>query len=552
MKYIKYFLLLVLLIVLNSCANQLSPSGGPPDRIPPEIIISYPLDGTTNFYDDHIAFKFSEYIDKRTFQEAVFISPKIEGKIEYDWSGTEVSIYFNSDSLKKNTTYTVNLGTDIVDLNNRNKMLQSYALTFSTGDSIDYGEISGKIYSENKNNIMIYAYYNNGEIINPIVRKPDYLTQSGKDGDFLLKGLKYGNYEVFAFSDELRDLLYNVGEDSYAVADTSVNLSYEKQKEESLSFLMTLEDTIKPSISTITMTDKNHILIEFSEFIDSTKLKAENFYLFDSTAAKKISIDKLFKNSKPKTYYATLLDTLNDKNEIYFVADSVYDNSNNIKINDQLFLAQNSIADTIKPKVNKLTTQYDENKIDFINGYFTINFNDGVNINKILDSCLITDSKGDSIKFKAEKLDDASILFTFTQKLKPKNKYKFKILTDKIFDSAGNKIDSLYKADLLTTNDLDFSGVSGIINSKAKTKKVIEIYNKDNKYSQNISNNKFDFSRVIPGKYLMWMFEDADSSGTFNYGKVYPKIRSEKFSVYPDTLNLRARWPIGDIEFNVN
>ncbi|MFH0734453.1 MAG: Ig-like domain-containing protein [bacterium] len=552
MKLIKFFLLLLSFIIINGCANQLPPSGGPPDKIPPEIIISYPVDGTTNFDDDHIAFEFSEYIDKRTFQEAVFISPKIEGKIEYDWSGTEVNIYFNSDLLKKNTTYTINLGTDIVDLNNRNKMLQSYTLTFSTGDSIDYGEINGKIYSESKNNIMVYAYIDNGDTINPIVRKPDYLTQSGKDGGFLLKGLKYGNYEIFAFSDELRDLLYNVGEDSYSVADTTVNLSFELQKIGNISFLMTTEDTIKPAISLITMTDKNHILIEFSEFVDSTKLKTDNFYLFDSTDSKKISIDKLFKNSKLKTYFVTISDSLNADNEIYFVADSIYDKSNNIKINDQLFLAQNKSADTIKPKINKLITRYDENKIDFADGYFTVNFNDGVNVNKIIDSSLITDSKGELIKYKAERIDDATILYTITQKLKPKTKYKFKILTDNVFDSAGNKIDSLYKADLLTINDLDFSGVSGTVNSKSNTKKVIEIYNKDNKYSQNISNNKFNFSRVIPGKYLMWMFEDTDSSGTYNYGKVYPKKNSEKFNVYPDTLNLRARWPVGDIEFDVN
>ncbi len=553
MNKLKYLTFFIIICIAYSCANQLPPNGGAPDRIPPEIITCYPADGTINFKDDHISFDFSEYVDKRTFQEAVFISPKIEGKIRYDWSGSDVSIYFDPDSLKNNTTYTVNIGTDIVDLNNKNKMLQSYALTFSTGDSIDFGQISGKIYSENKNNVMIYAYLNNGNIINPSVKKPDYLTQSGIDGSFLLKGLKYGNYEVCAFSDELRDLLYNVGEDSYAVSDTSVEVGSILNKNENLRFLMTMEDTVKPAISTITMTDKNHILIEFSEFVDSTKLKISNFYLYDSTTSKKINLDKLFKNSKPKTYFVTIVDTLSEKNDVYFVADTIFDNSQNIKVNEQLFLAKNVSADTIKPKVIKIATQYDENKIDYLNGHFIINFNDGINSKGIIDSSIIIDNKGDSIKILGEKIDDSSILFRISQKLKPKSKYKFKILTNKIFDSAGNKIDSLYSAEITTINDLDFSGVSGSINSKSKSKKVVQIYNKDNKYSQKISSdNIFNFSRVIPGKYLMWMYEDKDSSETYNYGKVFPKVRSEKFIVYPDTLNLRARWPIGDIEFNID
>ena len=46
---VKVFLFFLALIFLISCANQLPPGGGEVDSIPPEIISSYPENGTTNF-----------------------------------------------------------------------------------------------------------------------------------------------------------------------------------------------------------------------------------------------------------------------------------------------------------------------------------------------------------------------------------------------------------------------------------------------------------------------------------------------------------------------
>ncbi len=62
--------------------------------------------------------------------------------------------------------------------------------------------------------------------------------------------------------------------------------------------------------------------------------------------------------------------------------------------------------------------------------------------------------------------------------------------------------------------------------------------------------NNYSFSRVVPGKYLIWCYNDADSSNNYTFGNVMPFKKSEKFAYYPDTLNLRARWPVGDVNIN--
>ena len=154
---IKYFVLFSIGLLLSGCANQLPPGGGEIDRIPPSVVETYPENGTTEFHDEYIEFTFSEYVDKRTVKDALFISPAVDGDLELDWSGKSVRVYF-PNPLKDSVTYVVTLGTDVVDYNNKNRMAESYTLTFSTGPEIDRRIISGRVYDEKPSGTMIFAY----------------------------------------------------------------------------------------------------------------------------------------------------------------------------------------------------------------------------------------------------------------------------------------------------------------------------------------------------------------------------------------------------------
>ena len=67
--------ILLSFIFLLRCANQLPPSGGDVDKIPPRIIEVYPPDGTINYSENFFELDFSEYVDKRSVRDAIFISP---------------------------------------------------------------------------------------------------------------------------------------------------------------------------------------------------------------------------------------------------------------------------------------------------------------------------------------------------------------------------------------------------------------------------------------------------------------------------------------------
>lgn len=120
------FGVVALLFLMNGCAGERAPEGGPIDTTPPEIIDVYPPPNTTEYSSSHISLEFSKYVERRSVEESIFISPYVKD-VKFDWSGREVELSFR-DSLRKNTTYVVTVGTDVVDVNNRNRMAHAYRL----------------------------------------------------------------------------------------------------------------------------------------------------------------------------------------------------------------------------------------------------------------------------------------------------------------------------------------------------------------------------------------------------------------------------------------
>ncbi|MBK6678625.1 MAG: Ig-like domain-containing protein [Ignavibacteriales bacterium] len=104
----------------------------------PEVVDVTPANGTTLFKGKEIELKFSEYVDKRTFKDAVFISPALEKGFEVEWSGKTATIIFNEE-LKPDVTYNITIGTSVIDLNNSNNMAKAYSYAISTGDVLDKG-----------------------------------------------------------------------------------------------------------------------------------------------------------------------------------------------------------------------------------------------------------------------------------------------------------------------------------------------------------------------------------------------------------------------------
>ncbi len=553
-QIVKYFIAFLSLFFIVRCANQLPPGGGEIDKIPPEIIETYPENGTIKFNDDYISFTFSEYVDKRSVREAIFISPSIEGDIEYDWSGRTLDLEFD-EPLKKNTTYTVTVGADIKDINNHNTMEEAFTLIFSTGAKLDSGVIAGKIYDDDPLGVYVFAYKIDSTEIDYFTQKPDYVSQVGENGIYYLKGLSSSRFSVIAVRDQFRDLVYNKEEDWFGIPFLETDLSSGQNEIFGVDFFLSREDTSKPHLFSATMTDANHIFLEFSEYVDSSLFSPENFFIYDSSSSKRIDVVHTFKGkSKPKEYFLSISDTLTQANSNYLILKSVKDLFGNETLNESVMFTVNSNPDTLVPKVERITTNNPSDKIDLLKPEIFIYFNDGVDLLSRTEAVKLLDSDSMEVKSKLEFIDNALILLQPEIKLTSNTSYFVSVNTRYFKDAAGNRGDTVIVKNLFTKNELDYSGISGKVLPVDSISKIVVLESLDEKVKTKrvllqraSSNGEFNFDKLIPGKYLIWTFYDENENGKYDYGKLSPFTKSEKFSFYPDTLNLRARWPVGDV-----
>ena len=65
-------------------------------------------------------------------------------------------------------------------------------------------------------------------------------------------------------------------------------------------------------------------------------------------------------------------------------------------------------------------------------------------------------------------------------------------------------------------------------------------------------NNKFEIINLQPGLYTLWAFEGINhmNRDIYHSGTLKPFHRSAKFSFYSDTIDVRARWDIENININ--
>ena len=69
-----------------------------------------------------------------------------------------------------------------------------------------------------------------------------------------------------------------------------------------------------------------------------------------------------------------------------------------------------------------------------------------------------------------------------------------------------------------------------------------------------ISNDgNFEFKNLEPGKYILKAFENKNNLNSEIYfsGVWNPYNTAANFAIYTDTLDVRSRWDIEDVNFNI-
>ena len=190
------------LLLLTSCAKMGQPDGGWFDETPPSVIKASPADKGVNVKSRKINIYFNEFIKVDNPTENVIVSPPQLEVPEIKGQGKSIVVELK-DSLKSNTTYTVDFSDAISD-NNENNPLGNYTYSFSTGAVIDTMEVSGHVLEaenlEPVKGILVGLYSN---LSDTIFRKSPLLRVARTDsrGHFVIKGVAPGKYRVYALKD---------------------------------------------------------------------------------------------------------------------------------------------------------------------------------------------------------------------------------------------------------------------------------------------------------------------------------------------------------------
>ena len=190
----KYTILCLLALTLfASCARMGNPDGGWFDETPPKVIGASPADKGVNVKSRNVKINFDEYVKIDNATENVIVSSPQLTTPEIKAAGKSIDVKL-LDSLKANTTYTIDFSDAISD-NNEGNPLGNYTYSFSTGAEIDTMEVSGYVLSadnlEPVKGILVGLYSNQAD---SAFQKLPMLRVSRTDsrGHFIIKGVKNG------------------------------------------------------------------------------------------------------------------------------------------------------------------------------------------------------------------------------------------------------------------------------------------------------------------------------------------------------------------------
>jgi hypothetical protein len=185
------------------CANIIPPSGGPRDSIAPKLVSAVPKDSTLNFRGNRITFNFDEYIDDpQDLQNNLLFTPTFEVNPEIAVRAKTMTIRF-LDSLLPNTTYSLNFGNAIRDIN-ENNVLRNFVYTFSTGPALDSLTYSGKVVlaeSGGTDSTLIVILHRNLTDSAVIKERPVYISRVDAAGNFRFQNLPQDTFAVYALGE---------------------------------------------------------------------------------------------------------------------------------------------------------------------------------------------------------------------------------------------------------------------------------------------------------------------------------------------------------------
>ncbi|NNE78523.1 MAG: Ig-like domain-containing protein, partial [Pricia sp.] len=494
-RFVAFLFLSLLVTALWQCARRGSPTGGPKDLTPPVLLRTEPDSMTTNFKAKRIRLYFDEFIKLENIQEQLIVSPPLKYQPEIKPQGGAskyVEIKFK-DTLRENTTYTLNFGQSVQD-NNEGNPSSFLTYVFSTGDYIDSLMVSGAIKDAFKKkadefiSVMLYELdtaYTDSTIFQ---KPPNYITNTlVSTVIFRLRNLKEGNYALFALKDEAKNNMFDQNVDKIAFLQDTVTLPTDS------TYLLTLFKEI-PNYSAAVPSFVATNRIMFGFYGDASEVEIEPLTVIPDTIRTKVLQER---DKDSLNYWFTP-----------FEIDSIVFTVTNEKL---------KVVDTFTVKSRKVGT--DSLRLN-PNQSGSLNFNDPFFIAANTPLTAIDTSKikmidQDSLTIDySTKLDTVDNKVDFDFEIEPNQNYQMDLLPGAITDFFGETNDTL-SYNLSTQSYADFGNLRFNIEG-ATYPLIVQLTDEQGQLKQEIIATElkvFEFNNIEPSTYLIRVIFDSNGNG---------------------------------------
>ncbi len=518
---------IILSSFLVSCATINMPDGGDKDTKAPVVLSTNPDSAQVNYRGQSVEIEFDEFIVIKDFNQQVLISPPFDKPVTYKLKGKKLHIDFPAYPLI-NTTYQINFGEAISDLNEGN-ILKDFQLVFSSGNTIDSAALKGSVaisplIEKLESNLKIFLYPNYSDT-NLITGKPYYVTTASENGSFKFHHLKTGDYQVVALDDKNKNYRYEIGE-YIATLYRKINTdtSFEKL------VLFEEQAVVKSSIKKI----KSLSRLNYAVFGDGLE-NLQNISLKSSSNKRSsISFLPLINNDTCKFF----LEPLSFKDDSLILSFAFKDTS---------------IERTLYKK--DLSKKRFSQNLRTSNGYqspkppikFTSNFPLSVSDSSKIAFYNMKDSLALQLAYKISQ-EYTFDLLPYTGNFDEEQAILLVIDSNFFNIPYHNYHDSIY---VKTQNQKSTSKLDFELKNEANSPIILQLLSNTNIVKEWITSSDTTISSwyLTPGKYRLIAIIDENEDGLYTSGSLKLKRQPERVILLEKSLELKADWEVKDLEY---
>lgn len=567
------------MVVLYSCASIGRPDGGPLDETPPRFVGSSPAAGALNNAKKKVVIEFDEFIKLEKANEKVVVSPPQVQQPEIKPNGKRITVNL-LDSLKPNTTYTIDFSDAIVD-NNEGNPLGNFAFTFSTGTQIDTMEVAGTVLEasnlEPVKGMLVGLHSNMAD--SAFVKLPfDRVARTDSRGRFSIRGVAPGKYHIFGLNDADQNFTFSQKSEAIAFSDSLIIPRFEERIRQDTSWVDSLTvDTIIEKKYTHYLPD-NVVLRSFKEevasqyLIKSERLTPQKFTFYFAAKADTLPvlkglnfdekdafiIEKTFRND---TIHYWIKDSLLYKQDTlsmslnYLYTDTL---NNLIPRTDTLNLVAKKVKKEEAPKKKKKKDEdvpeptvflpvntHAPSSMD-VYDYISLTFEEPI---ASFDTAAIhlrqkVDTLWKDVPFVFEQDTSQLRKYDLLYDWEHEKEYEFSVdstafkgqyglFTDKIKQAFKVRAKEEYAAIYFNVSGADSVAFVQLLDPQDKVLRQVPVID-----------GQADFYYLNPGKYCARLINDTNNNGLWDTGDYGGKRQPEMVYYYPQILEPKANWEL--------